>query len=164
MKLTACILGFALVLIFLFRARGQEKETATDRAHTQRVFVGQSLQDAMDALRNCDIKFGERDGFAFARTDPDRTHLYFNLDPNHADVCAYFSKSKSTITGISLVFYPSRKLRSKSGDAWVSAKEIVIKRDRSYSVTFAAPITAEDLRRVEERTPTNQFPQLPPSK
>jgi hypothetical protein len=126
-------------------------------------FVGQSVQTAKDLLTNCGIKFGEV-GFALARTDPDRSNLFFNRDPDHTDVCAYFSKSKSTITDISLVFYPARNQRSKSGEAWISANEIIMRKDRSYSVSFTTPITEEEiLKRAENHIPNNQYPQLPPS-
>lgn len=159
MKQAGYVLALGVVLMLRYRAVAQE----TNRIVTDRIFVGQSLEDATNVLKNRGIKFGEG-GFAFARTDPDRSNLYFNLDPNHSDVCAYFSKSKSTITGISLVFYPARKQRSKSGEAWISADEILLLKNRSYSVTFTTPITEEELKRAEDNAPKNQFPQLPPSK
>lgn len=145
--------------MLLYRAVAQE----TNRDGNDRVFVGQSLETATNVLKSRGIKFGEG-GFAFARTDPDRSNLVFNIDPNHADVCLYFSKSKSTITGISLVFYPSRKQRSKSGEAWISANEVLLLENRSYSVIFTTPITEEELKRVEDNVPKSQYPQLPPSK
>lgn len=159
MKQAGYVLALGIVLMLLYRAVAQE----TNRIVNDRIFVGQSLEDATNVLKNRGIKFGEG-GFAFARIDPDRSNLYFNLDPNHADVCAYFSKSKSTITGISLVFYPARKQRSKSGEAWISADEVLLLQNRSYSVTFTTPITEEELKRAEDNAPKNQFPQLPPSK
>ncbi len=159
MKQAGYVLALGVVLMLLYRAVAQE----TNRLVNDRIFVGQSLKDATNVLKNRGIKFGEG-GFAFARTDPDRSNLYFNLDPNQADVCAYFSKSKSTITGISLVFYPARLQRSKSGEAWISADEILLLQNRSYSVTFTTPITEEELKRAEDNAPKNQFPQLPPSK
>jgi hypothetical protein len=159
MKQAGYVLALGIVLMLLYRAVAQE----TNRIVNDRIFVGQSLEDATNVLKNRGIKSGEG-GFAFARIDPDRSNLYFNLDPNHADVCAYFSKSKSTITGISLVFYPARKQRSKSGEAWISADEILLLQNRSYSVTFTTPITEEELKRAEDNAPKNQFPQLPPSK
>jgi hypothetical protein len=159
MKQAGYVLALGVVLMLLYRAVAQE----SNRIVNDRIFVGQSLEDATNVLKNRGIKFGEG-GFAFARTDPDRSNLYFNLDPNHADVCAYFSKSKSTITGISLVFYPARKQRSKSGEAWISADEVLLLQNRSYSVTFTTPITEEELKRAEDNAPKNQFPQLPPSK
>jgi hypothetical protein len=158
MKQSSYLLAIGVCLMLLYRAVAQE----TDR-NDDRVFVGQSLEAATNVLKNRGIKFGEG-GFAFARTDPDRSNLYFNLDPNHADVCAYFSKSKSTITGISLVFYSSRKQRSKSGETWISANEIILRQDRSYSVAFTIPKTAEELDRAEANAPKSQYPQLPPSK
>ncbi len=159
MKQAGCVLALGVVLTLLYQAVAQE----TNRTDTDRIFVGQSLEAATNVLKNRGIKFGEG-GFAFARTDPDRSNLYFNLDPNHADVCAYFSRSKSTITGISLVFYPARKQRSKSGDAWISANEVLLLQNRSYSVTFTTPVTEEELKRAEDNAPKNQYPQLPPSK
>jgi hypothetical protein len=142
MKQAGYVIALGVAFMLLYRAFAQENYNATNRDITDRVFVGQSLQAAKDALTNCGIKFGEA-GFALAKTDPDRSNLFFNLDPDHTDVCAYFSKSSSTITGISLVFYPARKQRSKSGEAWISANEIILRKDRSYSVTFTTPITEE---------------------
>jgi hypothetical protein len=159
MKKAGCVFALGVVLMLLYRAVAQE----TNRDGNDRVFVGQSLEAATNVLKSRGIKFGEG-GFAFARTDPDRSNLVFNIDPNHADVCLYFSKSKSTITGISLVFYPSRKQRSKSGEAWISANEVLLLENRSYSVIFTTPITEEELKRAEDNAPKNQYPQLPPSK
>jgi hypothetical protein len=159
MKQAGYVLALGVVLMLLYRAVAQE----TNRIDNDRIFVGQSLEAATNVLKNRGIKFDEG-GFAFARTDPDRSNLYFNLDPNHADVCASFSKSKSTITGISLVFYPARKQRSKSGEAWISANEILLLQNRSYSVTFTTPITEEELKRAEDNALKNQYPQLTPSK
>ena len=159
MKKAGCVFALGVVLMLLYRAVAQE----TNREGNDRVFVGQSLEAATNVLESRGIQFGEG-GFAFARSDPDRSNLVFNLDPNHADVCVYFSKSKSTITGISLVFYPARKQRSKSGEAWISANEILLLQNRSYSVTFTTPITEEELKRAEDNVPKSQYPQLPPSK
>lgn len=161
MKQGGFVLALGLALMLLYRAVAQETNTENNRDANDRVFVGQSLEAATNALKDRGITFGEG-GFAFARTDPDRSNLYFNLDPNHADVCAYFSKSKSAITGISLVFYPARKQRSKSGEAWVSADEIFFRQDRSYSVTFTTPITEEELKRAEDNSQKSQYPKQPP--
>lgn len=159
MKQTGYVLALGIVSMLLYRAVAQE----TVRDGNDRLFVGQSLEAATDVLKKRGIKFGEG-GFAFARTDPDHSNLYFNLDPNHADVCFNFSKFKSTITGISLVYYPARKQRSKSGESWISAEEILLHQNRSYSVTFSVPITEEELKRAEDNAPKNQYPQLPPRK
>ncbi len=163
MKHAVYVLATGIAFTLLFRSFGQETQPAAHRNTNERVFVGQSLEAATNVLKNRGIKFGEG-GFAFARTDPDRSNLYFNLDPNHVDVCAYYSKSKSSITGISLVFYPARKQRSKTGEAWIAANEILLRQDRSYSVTFTVPITEEELKRVEDNAAKNQNPQLPPRK
>lgn len=159
MKQAGYVFALGVVLMLLYRAVAQE----ASRESNDRLFVGQSLESATNALKNRGIKFGEG-GFAFARTDPDLSNLFFNLDPNHADVCVNFSKSKSSITGISLVFYPARKQRWKSDEAWISADEILLLQNRSYTVTFTIPITEEDLKRFEDSAPKNQLMQLPPSK
>jgi hypothetical protein len=127
------------------------------------VFVGQSLDAAKHALNGQEITFGEG-GFSFAMVDPDQSNLYINIDPNHATACAFYSKSTAEITGIQIAFFPSRKQRSKSGETWVQANEIRFNNDRSYSVTFAPPLTEDELTRLESTAPQLQLPQLPPGR
>ncbi len=162
MKRVIYVLAIGVAFLALYRAFAHEYNNVSGGDGIDRVFVGQSVEVATNVLKNRGIKFDEAK-FSQVRTDPDISNLYFNLDPNHADACAYYSKSKSTITGIALIFYPSRKQRAKF-EPRISAKELVLYQDRSYSVTFSIPITEEELKRAEESAPKNQYPQNSSSK
>lgn len=84
MKKAGYVFALGVVLMLLYRAVAQE----TNRDGNDRVFVGQSLEAATNVLKSRGIQFAEG-GFAFARSDPDRSILVFNLDPNHADILLF---------------------------------------------------------------------------
>lgn len=161
MRRVSSMIGLCIAVILVYQVIAQQQRGK--RAQSNRIFIGQSLESTRAALRNCSIEVSEG-GFSFARTDPDLSNLYFTLDPDHIVVCADFSKTKSTITGISLVCFSSRKQRSKSGEVWLAAEEITVANDRSYSVKFEAPITVNELERLEENTSRKQDAVFPPSK
>jgi hypothetical protein len=131
--------------------------SVAQRSQPYRIAVGQSLDDTCAILKARSIEFGEG-GFAFALGDPDRSNLHFQLDEDHTSVCVFFSKSKQVVTGISLVFFPSRREQSKTTRTWVAATEVLLHEDRSYSVRFSKPLTAEELRKREAAQPKSQIP------
>jgi hypothetical protein len=123
-----------------------------------KLFIGQPLADAKNALSAQQIEFGEG-GFAFAKGDPDQENLIVIIDKNHTHACVYYSKSRSRISGLHLVFFPSRK-HGKLVESWLPATELQLNSDRTYSVTFSPSFIEDELRQLEE---SRTEPQLPPN-
>jgi len=126
-------------------------------APPETIAIGQSLDDAMDILRGRGIEFGEN-GFSFAMTDQDLSHLHFTLDPNHTSVALFYSKSRRTVTGLSMFFIPSRLNGAKSKQSQVSAQAIFLYPDGTYAVRFTKPLTLDELKEREARLPKHEYP------
>ncbi|QDV82263.1 hypothetical protein [Planctomycetes bacterium TBK1r] len=133
------------------------QKTATTGAPAK-LFIGQSLADSKKALSDRQVKFGEG-GFAFAKGNPDEGNLVVTIDNNHTYACVYYSKSQSVITKLDMVFFPSRR-HGKAAESWLPATELQLNDDRSYCVTFAAPLIDDELREMKLGRPASQLPSL----
>lgn len=88
---------------------------------------------------------------------PDRANLSVHIDKNHTYACVYHSKSKSQVTGLDMVFFRSRKFYG-ADNVWLSATELHLDADGTYSVKFKAPLSDEELRKLEDHRPPSQLP------
>lgn len=122
-----------------------------------KVYVGQTLDGLSEILAVRKIRYSEG-GFAFAKGDPDQSNLLFRLDENHTWVCAFFSKSRVRITGLTMVFFPGTTAHDKASESWIPATEVLLYPDRSYAVHFAVPLTSEQLRNAEANRPPDKYP------
>jgi len=123
-----------------------------------RVYIGQSIEDAKRIFAKQGIEPSER-VFAFPKVDPDLEHLIVIIDKNHTSACVHYSKAQSKVTRLQMIFFSSRRQPSKSSESWLSATELQLNDDRTYSVTFSPPLTDDEIRTAEENSPP---PQLPP--
>lgn len=139
----------------------QAAPSTTSPARTT-IFVGQSLEAAVRALRDRKIDFGEG-GFSLAQGDPDVSHLGFVLDEDHTRVCVTFSKSTAKVTALAIVFYPSQESQTKSVQSWIPATELTLWADSSYAVRFAKPLTADELRQRRATRPLDEIPTSHPN-
>jgi hypothetical protein len=155
------ILATALIVTFLACiSLSQQTTTGTDLQEAPtRLFVGQSIETAKDALSKHKIEFGEG-GFAFAKSDPDRANWIVIIDKNHTYACVHYSKSQSKVTGLQMVFFPSRTNHGKANESWLSATELQLNDDRTYSVRFSPAMTDDELKKAEANRPD---PKLPPA-
>lgn len=137
--------------------RDAERAREHGRDHQRaEITVGKSLLDAQKALRLRNIDFHEG-GFAFGRRDPDRSNLFFKLDDNHTWGCAFFSRSSQKITGISLVFFPSKTSHRKVNESWLRVQRVSLHDDKSYTAHFLPPTTPAEDRNRRQSQPTTGF-------
>ena len=141
-------------------AQQNQNRQLTQPPKPKSIIIGQSLESVSGILKQQGIEFSEG-GFAITRSDPDRSNLFFKLDEDHTWVCAYFSISKQTITGLSIVFFPDRTSQAKAFRSWISATELALYPDKSYAVHFSKPLTREQLREAEANRPKDEFPKSP---
>lgn len=127
-----------------------------------KIFIGQTVDDAKKALSSRQIKFGE-DGFALRQWSPDGANLFAHIDENHTSACIYYSKSRSQVIRLDMVFFQSRQ-GNRADRVWLSATELQLNADRTYSVKFKAPLTDEELKKLEEDRPRPQSPAKKPQK
>jgi hypothetical protein len=121
-----------------------------------RIYIGQSLEHAKQALSSRQIDFGEG-GFAFVKGDPDRANLNVIIDKNHAYACIFYSKAQAKVTGLDLVFFASRE-NYGADNAWLPATELQLNADRTYCVKFKAPLTDEELKKLKDNRPPAEVP------
>lgn len=121
-----------------------------------KVFIGQSLSDAKKAMSSRKIDFNEG-GFAFVKGDPDESNLIVIIDKSHTWACVWYSKSKSQVTRLAMVFRPTGQA-GKPEQSWLAATEFVLHEDRSYSVKFKPPQTGEEIKKREETRPPPRYP------
>lgn len=165
---TGCAFVVFAIAAFAVKLLGFGSSDAQETEEPRKIFVGQSLDEAVDVLERSGIAHGQG-GFAFAMVDPDQTNIWAGLDINHCTAAIFYSKSKSKITGIQLFYFPGRKLRRKTNESMVQATEVVLHQDRSYSVHFSTPLTEEQLLQQEKLQAVRasvpaKMPPLPPSK
>jgi len=137
-----------------------QQQAHVDAMPVSKVFVGQPLADATNALSSKNVEFHEG-GFAFVQGDPDESNLVASIDGNHALACVWYSKSKAKVTRMAMVFRPHRRA-PKSEQSWLAATELVLNEDRSYAVKFKAPLTADELRKLEANQPPPAYPVFSP--
>jgi hypothetical protein len=153
--LLAALPAFALGLGIL--SAQQPQQTAAPRSvapaqaepvpMTPEVFTrGQSIAAAADILRRRGIEFWEGFGEVIV-SDSDLSCLNFKLDADHTYVELYFSKSRRTVSGLTLVFYPSRLAHSKTTESNISAQSLFLYPDSTYAVHFSKPQSLEALDR-----------------
>ncbi|HUG18741.1 MAG TPA: hypothetical protein VMM56_07165 [Planctomycetaceae bacterium] len=160
MHMRVRIIATALMLTVLVSVSfPQQTMTDTDSQDLKpnRLFVGQSLDLVKSILTKREIEFAEG-GFAFAKGDPDRANLIVIIDKNHTYACVHYSKSQSKVTGLQMVFFPSRSQHGKANESWLSATELQLNNDRTYAVLFSPPSTDDELRKFEENRPKPQLP------
>ena len=127
-----------------------------------RISIGQSLESVVAILRKQGLEPREG-GFEFSQGDPDQSYLHFTLDEDHTVACAFFSRSRQSITGLSMLFFPSRTAQFKANQSWISASSIVLYPDTTYAVHFLKPLTPDQLRAAEASRPKSQYPGSPPN-
>jgi hypothetical protein len=158
MQTTTTLLAILFAIAGSGDAIAQKNEVVQDRVQEpQSITIGQSLDSVIGILKQHRIEFHEG-GFAFAKGDPDVSHLGFTLDEDHTRVCASFSKSKQEIIGLSLIVFPARTAQAKAYQSWLPATKITLYADRSYAVQFAKPLTREEINEREANRPRSQFP------
>jgi hypothetical protein len=151
--LTALVTPILACVAFGWQRNPENKALGSEA----KVFIGQSLDDAKKAMSSRKIEFGAGGRFAFSKGDPDHDYLSLVIDKSHTLACIWYSKSKSQVIGLSLVFRPF--LQATKGEyTWLAATELVFHEDRSYSVKFKPPLTDEERRKVEASRPPLQHP------
>lgn len=120
------------------------------------ISIGQRLQAAKQVLERRHIQHHEG-GFALRKRDADESHLSFRLDEEHTWVCVFYSKDQGSITGISMVFSPSRQ-SDKYSQSWIPATKIDLYADSSYAIKFSKPRTSEQIKEAEANRSESQFP------
>lgn len=157
----AIILAASLSLLGSPFALAQQMQVAAPKAEEkpQTIFIGQPLQDAVQALRQRGYEFHEG-GWEIVLSDRDVSNLTFKVDDDHAFVAVFFSKSKQVVTSISMVFVPQRGYGSKLAESWVAATSIVLYPDTSYAVRFAKPRTKEEIDAAEANRPKVTLPPM----
>jgi hypothetical protein len=123
--------------------------------------IGQSIDAAAEMLRRRGIEFHEGFGDVIVSND-DLACLNFRLDADHTSVELCFSKTRRTITGLRLVFYPSRLAHSKSTESNISAQALFLYPDTTYAVHFSKPASLEELDRRDAaiRLRKSEYPNL----
>lgn len=124
------------------------KPSPPHSALSNRIFVGQSLHEAVRILQDREIKFQEG-GMARVMEDEDISYYVFTLDENHTIVVLDFSKSKNEVKGITMTFFPHRKAMYKAARSLLDATALSINVDGSYTVRFARPPSPVKVRRSE---------------
>ena len=160
MRLTLLAIVFALCSALTTQAPAQSPQQVAAPQQPETIAIGQTLDAAMDILRRRGIEFGEG-GFSFAMRDPDASNLHFTLDPNHTRVALFYSKSRRTVTGVSMFFFPSRLGHAKSTESQVPAQAIFLYPDGNYAVRFTKPPTLEELNEFEANLPKSTNPPGP---
>lgn len=152
----ATLLLAAIVFSGLALAQQNQSRQQSKPSKPKSITIGQSLESVSEILKSHGIEFGEGGG-EFAQAE-DVSHLSFSLDLNHTHAYVLFSKSKQTITGLDIVFVPSRKNQYKGSQSHISATELVLYSDRSYAVHFSKPPTREELEEAEANLPKEEVP------
>src|SRR5678815_406596 len=150
----ATLLIAAVVFGGLAIAQQNQNRQFTQPAKPKTIAIGQSLESVSAILKEQEIEFGEGGGEFWQEKDV--SHLSFALDLNHTHVYAFFSKSKQTIIGLDIVFVPSRKSGYKVNQSHLSATELILCPDKSYSVHFSKPLTREELEKAEADQPKDE--------
>lgn len=139
----------AVTVIFVVgigKAAAQKSETTPPQSNgNSKIFVGQSIERAIELLRGRNIAFGE--GPLAIALDEDSSYYTFTLDQNHTFVFLSFSKNNGKVDGIAMVFFPDGERRQKAYRTWVTANELGLHLDGSYSVHFAKPENRKNIPR-----------------
>ena len=124
--------------------------------------VGDSIEDARKILDSFD-KHNSVGGFAFVKRPDDVENIFIQLDPNHMNACAWYSKSTQKITRLSIVCFPNRR-SGKMTHSWIPVEFLEFSDDGTHNVQFLKPLTAAELDAREKEAAANQpIPQYPPS-
>ena len=130
--------------------RAQDQAVRSESRKT--IEIGQTIADAQGILRDHRVDFSEG-GFALASTNDDESHFSCVLDKQNAYAAIFYSKSAKTVTGMSIVFFPTGN-HAKSTEAWVPARSITLEDDGSYAVHFLPPVKPQQKR----PTPKSEVP------
>jgi hypothetical protein len=154
--MTNRIVAASVILAVAVCTAHSQQEGAKSEAEREplKLYVGQSLADATEVIKRSGRKHGEGGSF---RMVPDQWNLYVVADPNHADIYVFYSKSLSQVTRLSMAFFPSKQ-SGKAYYSWVTATEVLLRDDGSYSVHFAAPVADEELKKLETKHPKSEIP------
>jgi len=144
----------AIITCMAFAQQRQSVEVTP----SSKVFIGQQLGDAKKAMTRRKIEFHEG-GFALVKGDPDESNWIVIIDKSLTYACVWYSKSKSQVTRLSMVFRPHRQA-VKPEQSWLPATELLLNEDRSYSVKFKPPLTDEEIKKLEENRTRPQGPPI----
>lgn len=161
MRLQSSSTLLVIAVVFGGIALAQQNSQVTAPSKPKSIFIGQSLKSVSAILNQQGIEFGEGGGQFSYGVGPgakDISHLSFTLDENHTHVYAFFSKSKQVVTGLDVVFVPSRKNAYKGSQSHLSATELILYPDTSYAVHFSRPFTKEELDEAEANRPKEELP------
>lgn len=147
----------ALTIVLLSTAVAAAQKVQAVQEKPLNIYIGQSLDEVVQVLRQRKLEFHEG-GLEISAPDPDQSSLTFTLDHNHAYAHVFFSKSKRVTSGIWLDFFPARTAQWKSSRSTVTALDIVLYPDSTYSVRFAKPLTLEQLLQAEANRPQSVYP------
>lgn len=137
------LLTFTLLATGLEDSVAQKTNSAASFSQpSDRIFLGQQVDDSLQVLRKRQIAFDEG-GMAISQ-DENSSYYSFTLDLDHTRVCFFYSKSSREVSKISMIFFPHRKNQVKSVQAWIDAKEVAIQPDGAYIVHFSKPATYEE--------------------
>lgn len=101
------------------------------------LYVGQPLADVEAVLKYRDIT-ASNIADPFPAVNPDVNFMAFTIDLHHVGAYLYYSKTKNTVIGISLVLKPHVEYERYS-EAWLQVTSLRLNDDRTYEVRFAPP-------------------------
>lgn len=132
-----CRLGVSISVVVLICTASWplSSDSANPTQDAQTIAVGDSLKQAKAKLSVARIEF-HNGGFAFRRIE-DRDNLICVIGENGPFAAVHYSTSRQVVTGISLVFFPSRRHEVDS-ETWVDAQSISFEPDRSYRVHLSS--------------------------
>jgi hypothetical protein len=136
MKKTFVKLSFASLLLLCTATIVVAQKGSLSRALNS-IEIGQRLDDAKAVLRDHG-GYGE-DDLALSIPDKDIHFLSCTLDKKQAFAAIYYSKSRQTITGMSIEFHPIGSPQ-KAHRASMKATSIRFEDDGSYVIHFSAPV------------------------
>lgn len=99
--------------------------------------VGTPIDDLTKGLDRLHIEHST-DGLALKRDDGSH-ELSFTIDPHHSFAVVSYSDDLRRVTGIRLVFFPSKDQPQKVYRSWLRAEYLALHPDSSYTARFAAP-------------------------
>ena len=155
---------FLVSITFFVGCHPQPSEQLTSQgvqSTTNSKVEGQHLiriGDKIEAARKTLDDFGKKNsvgGFAFRKGPEDIENIFIQLDPNHMNACAWYSKSTGKITRLSIVCFPGRR-SARVTHVWIPVKAIKLKADGTHDVTFQKPLTSAELDAREKEAMNNR--------
>jgi hypothetical protein len=94
-------------------------------------------------------------GFAFAKGPDDIENIFIQLDSNHMNACAWYSKSSNKITRLEVVCFPGRR-SGRSTHVWIPIESIELNDDGTHTIKFRKPLTPAELDAIEKKNNENR--------